>query len=74
MYQLVFRLLSVGLLYLYEVNCHLSMLLKVFLVCDFFKLYLKFVSAILIQTLPLLVHCITLCNLHSVKILAACPM
>jgi hypothetical protein len=31
------------------------------------------VSAILIQTLPLLVHCITLCNLHSVKILAACP-
>ena len=52
MYHLVFRL-SVGLLYLYEVNCHLPILLKFFL-CVTFSNY---ISSLCLQYWSKLCHC-----------------
>jgi hypothetical protein len=53
MYHLVFRLLSVGFLYLCEVNCHLSILLK-FFVCVTFSNY---ISSLCLQYWSKLCHC-----------------
>jgi len=53
MYHLVFKLLSVWLLYLYEVNCHLSVLLQFFL-CVTFSNY---ISSLCLQYWSKLCHC-----------------
>jgi len=53
MYHLVFKLLSAGLLYLYEVNCHLSILLPFFLCVTFWNC----ISSLCLQYCSKLCHC-----------------